>query len=288
MIEDQPPYASGAGAAPLRKADGLLCALRLQTNVAGRCLFLCWLLLMVLTPHSSRIGGPTTLVLVLSLAVAVQAALISCLLSTALKAPVAVGIGAAILAATWLIEYTGVSTGLPFGHYRYSSLLRPQIASVPVQVPVAWLMMLPPAWAVGAAVASGQTKTDPSRRWLNDLSVALASGLAFTAWDLFLDPQMVAWGFWQWQTPGFYFGIPLVNFAGWATAASAITFVSMRMVAFDRLPLEALAIVYTTTWLLQTVGLAFFFDLPGPAAAGFLGMGVFAALAWRRLLDRSE
>ncbi len=286
MIEEQPPYASGA--AQFGKANGFLCALRLQTNVAGRCLFLCWLLLMVLTPHSSRIGGPTTLVLVLSLAVAVQAALILCLLSTALNAPVAVGIGAAILAVTWLIEYTGVNTGLLFGHYRYLSLLRPQVAGVPVQVPVAWLMMLPPAWAVGAAIATGQTKAHPSRSWLNDLSIALVSGLAFTAWDLFLDPQMVAWGFWQWHTPGFYFGIPLVNFAGWATAASAITFALMRIVAFDRLPLESLAIVYTTTWLLQTVGLAFFFSLPGPALAGFLGMGIFSALAWRRLLDRSE
>lgn len=269
-------------------AFNLLCELRLQTTIVSRFLFLVWLLLMVLTPHSLRMGGPETLVLVLSLAVAVQASLIISLLSAAISGPVAIAVGVSVLAATWLIEYSGVHTGLLFGHYHYTNALRPQLASVPVLVPAAWLMMLPPSWAVGAAVASRATLTPPARGWLNALFVSLVSGFAFTAWDLFLDPQMVAWGFWQWQTSGLYFGIPLVNFVGWAVAAAAITFLAMRIVPFNRLPVESLAIVYTTTWLLETVGLGFYFDLPGPAAAGFLGMGIFAAMAWRRLLDRPQ
>ena len=268
-------------------AFNLLCELRLQTTIVSRFLFLLWLLLMVLTPHSLRMGGPETLVLVLSLAVAVQASLIISLLSAAISGPVAIAVGVSVLAATWLIEFSGVHTGIPFGHYHYTNALRPQLASVPVQVPAAWLMMMPPSWAAAVAIASGNRKTLPARTWFNDLFVSLVSGFAFTAWDLFLDPQMVDWGFWQWQKPGFYFGIPLVNFAGWATAAS-ITFLAMRIVPFNRLPVESLAIVYTTTWLLETVGLGFYFDLPGPAAAGFLGMGVFTVMAWRRLMNRPQ
>jgi hypothetical protein len=50
-------------------------------------------------------------------------------------------------------------------------------------VPLAWLMMLPPAWAVARLVAGGP-----------GIAFILTAALAFTAWDLFLDPQMVAWG----------------------------------------------------------------------------------------------
>lgn len=288
MSEHRPVASRSEGAVSRFRVFDLLCELRLQTNFVSRSLFLLWLLLMVLTPHSLRTEGPETLVLVLSLAVAVQAALILSLLSAAISGPVAFAVGVSVMAATWLIELSGVHTGLPFGHYHYTNVLRPQLASVPVQVPVAWLMMMPPSWAAAAAIASGNRKTPPARSRFNDLYVSLVSGFAFTAWDLFLDPQMVDWGFWQWQNPGFYFGIPLVNFAGWAVAAAAITFLSMRIVPFDRLPIESLAFVYTTTWLLETVGLGFYFDLPGPAAAGFLGMGIFAALAWRRLLGQPQ
>ena len=38
---------------------------------------------------------------------------------------------------------------------------------------------------------------------------------ALTAWDLFLDPQMTAEGYWRWDRPGRYRGIPLTNYAGW-------------------------------------------------------------------------
>jgi putative membrane protein len=38
-------------------------------------------------------------------------------------------------------------------------------------------------------------------------------------------------------------------------------------------------LIYITTWLLESVGLFFFFDLRGPAIAGFLGMGIFVVAA---------
>ena len=40
-------------------------------------------------------------------------------------------------------------------------------------------------------------------------------------------------------------------------------------------------LVYTITWALEAMGLAFFWHLPGPAAVGGLAVGLFALLAWR-------
>jgi hypothetical protein len=131
---------------------------------------------------------------------------------------------------------------------------------------VAWLMMLPPAWAIGQAVAGGQR-----------LLFIAASALAFTAWDLFLDPQMVSWQLWLWDQPGGYFGIPWVNYLGWFGAAAVITAIA----APPPPPVGQLGLIYAITWLLETVGLGVFWRQPRPALCGFLGMG--AMLAWALL-----
>ena len=43
----------------------------------------------------------------------------------------------------------------------------------------------------------------------------MLGAVALTAWDLFLDPQMIAEGYWRWARRGGYRGIPLSNYAGW-------------------------------------------------------------------------
>ncbi|MDO9130538.1 MAG: carotenoid biosynthesis protein [Anaerolineales bacterium] len=103
----------------------------------------------------------------------------------------------------------------------------------------------------------------------------LVSALTFTAWDLFLDPQMAAWDFWQWDAPGLYFGIPLTNFLGWLAVSALITL----LIGPRGLPAAPLAFVYAATWLLQTIGLGLFWGQPGPALFGFTGMGTMVLLA---------
>jgi putative membrane protein len=131
---------------------------------------------------------------------------------------------------------------------------------------VAWLMMLPPAWAIGQAIA-------PQHRLL----FVLTSALAFTVWDLFLDPQMVSWRLWVWERPGGYYGIPWVNYLGWFAAAAVITTVA----APPPSPTGQLGLVYAITWVLETVGLGLLWRQPGPALCGFLGMG--SMLVWALL-----
>ena len=105
-----------------------------------------------------------------------------------------------------------------------------------------------------------------------------------TAWDLLMDPMMVAWGMWVWDHPGAYFGIPWGNFLGWLLVAGLITVV----IRPRDLPIAPLLLVYTITWLLMTGGLAIFWGMPGPALVGGLVMGVLTVLGWRAFLKGSE
>jgi lycopene beta-cyclase len=168
----------------------------------------------------------------------------------------------------WGLEWLGSTTGFPFGVYHYTAVLQPQVAGVPLLIPVAWLMMLPPAWAVASVIGGGR----------RDWRFVLVSAAVFTAWDLFLDPQMVGWGYWVWATPGGYFGIPWVNFGGWFLGAALLTVI----VRPPQLAAPLFVTIYAITWFLQTVGQAIFWQMPGPALAGGLGMGIFLLLAYLR------
>jgi putative membrane protein len=171
---------------------------------------------------------------------------------------------------TWLAEYAGSNWGLLFGAYDYSPLLQPQLAGVPLLIPLAWMMMLPAAWAVASKIVS------PKRQ----IIFALVSALVFTAWDLYLDPQWVARGLWTWAEPGVYFGIPLSNFAGWLITSCVVTYLVNPSDLGDAQ--RPLAVVYTVVWMLQAIGLGVFWGQPGPALVGFLAMGAFSIWYWRR------
>lgn len=239
-----------------------------RDQLPAQILIVLWALGMIAIPIGLWTMGDAILPWAITLNVLVLAAGgIASLLAThpwaALRAVVVV------LTGGWFVEYLGSTIGIPFGHYDYTPVLQPQLGGVPVLIPIAWLMMLPSTWVVAQIIAPR------SRLWQ-----ILISGLAMTAWDLYLDPQMVAWNFWQWDHPHGYFGIPWINFVGWFVSAAALTWLANP----PRLPVMPLLWVYTLTWALQCIGLAFFWGMPGPALGGFLGMGIFVFLAWRKLL----
>ena len=200
--------------------------------------------------------------------VALQAAAVGVALQAAWGWGWAALVSLAIMAMGWAVEFLGSRTGVPFGRYHYSARLQPQLGHVPLAIPAAWLMMLPPAWAVAGWIAG---ERGPAF-WL-------LSGLAITAWDLFLDPQMVGWGLWVWDQEGAYFGIPWVNFLGWAASAAIMTAVTAALRP-GPLPITPLMAIYVLTWLLETVGLGIIWKKPGPALCGFAGMGGFLLWAW--------
>ena len=95
--------------------------------------------------------------------------------------------------------------------YHYTNKLGPLfLGLVPYLIPVAWFMMSYPAFVIADRLIPAGWK-----RWQRILSVAAVGGLAMTAWDLVMDPIMVAGGHWVWDVNGAYHGIPLQNFWGW-------------------------------------------------------------------------
>jgi uncharacterized membrane protein len=118
--------------------------------------------------------------------------------------------GALVATATlggFAVEAVGVATGFPFGRYDYSGRLGPMLLDVPLIIPLAWTWMAWPAWLAAVRLA----RAVPAR-------IALA-GFGLAAWDLFLDPQMVAEGYWTWQSPTPALpgvpGVPIGNYLGW-------------------------------------------------------------------------
>lgn len=181
-----------------------------------------------------------------------------------------------IFAATWLLEYIGSHYGTLFGKYSYTSLLMPQAFEVPLLIPVAWTMMLFAAWSVSEYML---TPYQARLGKMYPIVYPVFSGLVFTVWDLYLDPLMVSQGFWLWEQPGVYSGIPWQNYLGWWLIATLLT-VILRPTSL-RLP--GLLMIYTITWLYLAMGVGVFLGLTGPALTGFVGMGVFALWAWREL-----
>ena len=193
--------------------------------------------------------------------------------------------------ATGLVERVGTHTGLPFGRYAYTEALRPQVAHVPIIVPLAWFGMgLPSREAASAALGS---RSSAAAR------IALGSA-AMTAWDLFLDPQMTGEGYWRWAKRGVYRGIPLSNYVGWFVTGLGIMAVleatlrpdvsrptsNATLRHHDARADELLVGQYAYMSVMQTLGFARYFRDPLVAVVGGLGMLPIAAAAVVDLVNR--
>jgi putative membrane protein len=191
--------------------------------------------------------------------------------------PAAAGLLLAASAGIGLLaEVIGVRTGVPFGAYTYGHGLGPKLLDVPVVVPLAWTMLAYPAVLAARALA-GRAR----RPWLPvTLLVGLIGGWTLAAWDLYLDPQMVAAGRWAWQdpTPGLpgVPGVPLTDYAGWLAVGVLIVAVLHRLLpAPDPRPPDGVpAAVLAWTWVGGALGNLALFGRPAVAAYGAVAMGV--------------
>jgi putative membrane protein len=194
----------------------------------------------------------------------------------------AVAAAAVFGAGGWLVEAVGVNTGVPFGAYRYGTALGPAVAGVPLLVGLAWCMTAWPAYLAARRL---------SVRWAVPLAAA-----ALASWDLFLDPQMVAAGYWSWRhptpaLPGLP-GVPLTNYAGWLLTATILMAAferaagrsarTSRPVGADAVPLA----LYLWTYGSSVLAHAAFLGLPGSALWGGAGMGLIAVPLAVRLARR--
>jgi uncharacterized membrane protein len=174
---------------------------------------------------------------------------------------------------TLAAELIGVRTSRPFGAYEYTGALRPAVGGVPVVVPFAWYAVAVPA-AATADAALGRRSSPGSRIGLG--------AAALTAWDLFLDPQMTAEGYWRWHLPGRYRGIPTRNYVGWAAVGAAVMVVLELTRRDDVPPARAHAAGYLGLGVLETVAFATFWRDRSVALLGGLAMVPLGAVALGR------
>jgi len=196
-------------------------------------------------------------------------------------------------------ELLGTGTGIPFGEYAYSGLLGYRVLGrVPFPIPLSWFYMLVGALCI---VARFRPAMDSSRtRW----TWAFLAALLLVAWDISMDPAMVATGHWLWGAgnmfrnaglPGWlvafftkdvFYGMPLSNWFGWLLTATVVARVMLAVVppsafrsevATGRLPV----VLYLVNGVMP-VALCIREGFWWAAGAGAVGMAVPALLAMTR------
>jgi uncharacterized membrane protein len=176
-----------------------------------------------------------------------------------------------------LFESVGVATGWVYGPYYYTSKLGPKfLGLVPLLIPVAWFMMTYPSYVIARYIAPVMTRT-----WVYRLIVAALGAVVMTAWDLAMDPMMVAGGHWVWEQGGAYFGVPLQNFWGWWLTIFVTFWLFLSVARIQPTePASHSSFTHLAVWSYAITGISslladFDFGLDGPAL-----VGIFAMLPW--------
>lgn len=146
-------------------------------------------------------------------------------------------------------ELAGTTWGVPFGGYEYGLGLGPRwLDRVPVLIPVSWFLMAVPSYAL-ARLAFPRSA----------LGTVAFGSVVLLAWDLALDPAMsYATRYWTWSDAGPYYGMPMLNLAGWYLTGLALMWAlaalrSERWLA--RVPVGFLAVYYGLN-LLMPLGMS--------------------------------
>lgn len=122
---------------------------------------------------------------------------------------------ASVCLVAFAAEHIGTGYGIPFGGYEYTGLLGFKVGGrVPALIPVSWFLMALPSWLIVRSALRTRAQL-PGR-------IALASAW-LVVWDLALDPAMsFLVPYWRWEESGVYYGMPLLNLAGWYVTGLAI------------------------------------------------------------------
>lgn len=164
-----------------------------------------------------------------------------------------------------IIESLAIHTGFPYGNFTYTDILGNKLFGL---TPWTVAFAYPPILLLAYYTAHTFGRSQTSR---------VLAGTAFLATlvDMVLDPAAVRLRFWYWENPGFFYGVPLINFLGWLLTAfvgALILHLCVRNVLAHKVPVgfaySGLAILWFWTavnlWLQQWI----------PALLG-IGLGIF-------------
>jgi len=113
-----------------------------------------------------------------------------------------------------ILENIAILTGFPYGNFAYGALIGKQIGYVPWTVGFAWTPIL------FGAISITQKLQKTTNFFIH---IGLAAVL-MTALDIVLDPASVSLGFWIWNNPVGFYGVPWSNFGGWLLSSVLAVF----------------------------------------------------------------
>ncbi|MBA2680480.1 MAG: carotenoid biosynthesis protein [Ktedonobacteraceae bacterium] len=136
----------------------------------------------------------------------------------------ALGAGLCVTFLSYGVETLGVTTGFPFGRYRYTGILFPALpGGVPLAVMFAWIL-----------VVFGSYGIVMKRGTIFRLKDALLAAALAALLDLAIEP-VAAYieHYWQWLEPGrlSYYGVPLANFVSWFAVALVLLLLVGRLLS---------------------------------------------------------
>lgn len=179
----------------------------------------------------------------------------------------------------FFVEALDVATGWPFGGIQFSDLLGPKLIGVPLFVIIGWLMVAHPILVLARQI---------SKHW-----IFVFGGAGLAAWDLFLDPVMVKFGYWSW--PSFTKAlpleptIPLSNTFGWLLSGMTLMAILHSVLPKERrkqgTDFKLVVLLLAWVWISRIFSNIFIFHNYGVALLGGIGLGILLIpLVYKSLL----
>jgi len=168
----------------------------------------------------------------------------------------------------WLMEFSSIRTGFPFGSYSYNEGNFPDeawIGGVPLFASLSFAFLTYFGFSVACTLLSPlerragdvQRATNPA---IDNSVRVLALAAIVTTWvDTVIDPVSHLGEYWflgdlyAYQGNGVHFDVPLTNYAGWIFTSAAIVFVNQRIDGWLRLrgrPAGCFPLPYKPLWAL--------------------------------------
>ncbi len=115
------------------------------------------------------------------------------------------------------IETFAIITGFPYSNFSYTNLIGFKILGyTPYTVPFAYVPLF-----IGCFYMASIIEMD---KW----KVIILSTLMVLFADMVLDPAAVALKFWVYESQGFFYGVPLMNFLGWILTGFLSSLITMH------------------------------------------------------------
>lgn len=132
---------------------------------------------------------------------------------------------AAIFLFSFFLEWWGVNTGIPFGHYYYTEVLQPKLYGVPIAIAFAWFVVSSSSMLLVRFLMRGAA----------DIAVAFISASLILAVDLLLEPfAAFVNNFWEWDS----IQIPPQNFISWFILGFIFSFGLTKLLKWKNHPDE--------------------------------------------------